>query len=79
MTPDPNDEILATKRRLAAKFNNDIHRIAADVRERQGQSGHEILSLPARRCEPIAATNNPVYRTGDNDVSDNDESTPATR
>lgn len=29
MIPDPNDEILAIKRRLAAQFDNDVHRIAA--------------------------------------------------
>ncbi len=54
MCSDPNDEILAIKRRLAARLNNDLHRIAEDVRRRQGQSGHEILSLPPRRCAPAA-------------------------
>jgi hypothetical protein len=52
MVPDPNEEILAIKRRLAAKLDNDLHRIAADVRQRQGLSGHEVISLPPRRCAP---------------------------
>ena len=64
MTPDPNDEILAIKRRLAAKFDNDIHRIAADVRKHQGQSGHEVIVLPPRRCTPSDTTNNAMQRNG---------------
>lgn len=65
MIPDPNDEILAIKRRLAAGFDNDIHRIAADVRKRQGESGHEVISFPPRRCTPSISTNNAVnVRTG---------------
>jgi len=63
MIPDPNDEILAIKRRLAAEFGNDVHLIAADVRQRQGQSGHEVISLPARRCM-ATPTNNAVNRNG---------------
>lgn len=59
MIPDPNDEILAIKRRLAAKFDNDLHRIAADVRKRQGQSGHAVISLPPRRCAPIPTNDAP--------------------
>jgi hypothetical protein len=65
MIPDPNDEILAIKRRLAAKFNNNIHRIAADVRKRQGQSGHEVISLPPRRCVPNTTTNKAVNPSGE--------------
>ncbi len=51
MIPDPNDEILATKRRLSAKFDNDIHRIVEDLRRRQSEGGYEVISLPPRRCE----------------------------
>jgi hypothetical protein len=60
MIPDPNDEILAIKRRLAAEFDNDIHRIAADIRKRQGESGHEVISLPPRRCTPSITTDKAV-------------------
>lgn len=62
MFSDPNDEILAIKRRLAAKLDNDLHRIAEDVRQRQGQGGHEVLSLPPRRCIP---TTNPAVDRSD--------------
>jgi hypothetical protein len=64
MIPDPNDEILAIKRRLAAQFDNDLHRIATDVRQRQGQGGHEVISLPPRRCTPNT-TNKAVNRSGE--------------
>lgn len=46
------DEIPAIKRRLAAKFDNDLHRIAADVRKRQGHTTPEVISLSPRRCTP---------------------------
>jgi hypothetical protein len=64
MMSDPNDEILAIKRRLAAKFDNDVRRIAADIRKRQDESGHEVISLPPRRCRPTT-TNNAVNRSGE--------------
>ncbi len=56
MIPDPNDEILAIKRRLAAQFDNDLHRIAEETRRRQRQSGRKVVSLPPRRCAPNEAT-----------------------
>ena len=55
--PDPNDEILAIQRRLAAKFDNDLHRIAEDIRNRQNEGGREVVSLPPRRCEPKTMPN----------------------
>jgi len=60
MIPDPNDEILAIKRRLAAKFDNDLHRIAEDIRRRQSDDGRVVVSLPPRRCVPKIMTNNPI-------------------
>lgn len=64
MIPDPNDEILAIKRRLAAQFDNDLHRIAENVRQRQEQDGHQVISLPPRRCTPTK-TNNAVNQSGE--------------
>ena len=66
MIPDPNDEILLIKRSLAAKFDNDIHRIAADIRNRQGDSGNEVIALPPRRCTPTTKYN-AVNRSGETD------------
>jgi hypothetical protein len=77
MIPDPNDEILATKRRLAAKFDNDIHRIVEDLRKRQSEGDYEVISLPPRRCS--VTTNHAMQRSGGGDVSGDGESTPAAR
>jgi hypothetical protein len=68
MIPDPNDEILAIKRRLAAKFDNDIHRIAEDIRRRQSDDGRVVVSLPPRRYVSTIATNNPLQRSGEASV-----------
>jgi hypothetical protein len=73
MIPDPNEEILATKRRLAAKFGNDIHRIVDDLRSRQCDGDYEVISLPPRRCS--VTTNNAMQRSGGGDVSGDAEST----
>jgi len=64
MIPDPNDEILANKRRLAAKFDNDLHRIAEDIRHRQSDDDREIVSLPSRRYVPKITSNKSLQRTG---------------
>jgi hypothetical protein len=42
-----NDEILRIKRELAARFDNDLHRIIADARSRE----RNAISLPPRRCK----------------------------
>ena len=45
MTNDAiNDEILRIKRKLAAKFDNDLSRIVADTRSRETNA----VSLPCR-------------------------------
>jgi hypothetical protein len=81
MIPDPNDEILAIKRRLAAKFNNDLHRIAEDIRSRQHEGEREVVSLPPRRCKPIIMPNQPLHRSGEAIVSEvvNQTSPPGER
>jgi len=64
MIPDPNDEILAIKRRLAAKFDNDLHKIAEDTRRRQAEDGRKVVSFPPRRCEPEITTNQALNASG---------------
>lgn len=48
-----NDEIVEEVRRArhehAARFNYDLDAIAADLREKQRQSGRKVVSLPPRR------------------------------
>lgn len=58
MTPNPIvEEIREIRHRLAAKFDNDIERIFADLRERQAASGRKIVKLPKREVrQPVAAT-----------------------
>ena len=68
MIPDPNDEILAIKRRLAAQFDNDLHRIAEETRRRQRQSGRQVVSLPPRRCTPTDMTTKAMQRSGNKRV-----------
>ena len=75
MIPDPNEEILATKRHLAAKFDNDIHRIVEDLRHRQSEGDYEVISLPPRRYR--LTTNYAMQQSGGGDVSDDGELTPA--
>jgi hypothetical protein len=47
------DEVLhavrATKERLAAAFDFDIHRIIQDARRRQSSDGRQVLPQPERK------------------------------
>ena len=48
---EPNtitEEIRAIRHQLAAEFDNDVHRIGAELRRRQEASGHHIVRLPRR-------------------------------
>lgn len=55
MTPiDPTEEIRAIKRKLAAEFDFDVHRIAEDLRRRQAVSGRTYVTRPPKRVEPSA-------------------------
>jgi len=78
MTSDMiTDEIREIRRRLAARFDNDIDRICADVRQRQAASGGRTVRLPKRRPRLIATTNNPMHGSGGPSVSGDDEPTSA--
>ena len=66
MIPDPTDEIKAIRRKLAAKFENDILRIGADIRREERESGRIFITLPKR--EPVlahAAQNQLLHRSGE--------------
>jgi hypothetical protein len=65
MIADPNDEILAIKRRLSDQFNNDVHLIAEETRQRQRQSGRKVLTLPPRLVPVHASTNKPMHGSGE--------------
>ena len=71
-TTDPIlDEIHRTRREIADRFNGDLRAILDDARKRQAVSGRPTWS-------PRAA-NHALQRSGDGEVSDDGESTPAAR
>jgi hypothetical protein len=49
MIPNPTDEIKSIRRKLAAKFDNDVHRIGEELRRQQRESGRSYLKLPKRQ------------------------------
>jgi hypothetical protein len=57
MTMSPTDEIRAIRRELAARFENDLSRIVADLQRQQRESGREYLTLPKRPPRPQLAAN----------------------
>lgn len=42
------EEIREIRRRLAARFDNDVYRIGAELRRRQAASGRRLVRLPRR-------------------------------
>ena len=62
MIPSPTDEIKAIRRKLAARLDNDVHRIAEELRQHELASGRTYLSLPKRE---------PVYHTQHNKALQN--------
>lgn len=53
----PTEEIRAIRHELAARFDNNLHRIVADLQRQQRESGREYLVLPRR---PPRVTEQPV-------------------
>jgi hypothetical protein len=63
MIPTPTDEIRAARRELAARLDNDVHRIADETRRRQRESGRTYISLPARSPQPSRSPIQPLQQT----------------
>ena len=62
MTPlTPTEDIRAARHRLAAKFDNDLDRIVADLRLQESASGAEFVALPAR--SPKRSANQAMHRS----------------
>lgn len=53
----PTDEIRAIRHELAAKFDNDLDRIFADIQRQQRESGRVYVQLTPRRPVVLATTN----------------------
>jgi hypothetical protein len=64
MIPTPTEEIRAIRRELAARFDNDVHRIAEETRRRQRESGRTYISLPKRPPQPRSTTNQALDASG---------------
>lgn len=47
-------EIRKVRHEHAAKFNNDIAAIFADIRRQEKESGRQYVSFPPRRIQPKA-------------------------
>jgi hypothetical protein len=62
------EEIREIRHRLAAKCNNDVSRIGAELRRRQAASGRRVVKLP-KRTPTVATTNQAMHRSGGEDPS----------
>ena len=45
------EEVRKARQEHAARFNYDLRTIFEDLRKRQAQSGHEVVSYPPRRLD----------------------------
>lgn len=52
--PSPTEEIRSIRHALAAKFENDLGRIIADLQKQQRESGKQYVRLPKRLPAAIA-------------------------
>ena len=78
MTPlTPTEDIRAARHKLAAKFDNDLDRIVADLRRQEAESDAEFVSLASR--SPKRTANHAVHRSGGGDIVDSGGSSPAAR
>ena len=75
----PTEEIRAIRHELAARFDNDLDRIVADLRRQQQESGREYITLPKRPPRHQHTTIHTTQRSGRGDVPVNGELTPAAR
>lgn len=73
----PIEDIRSARRRLAAKFGNDLTAIVDDLRRQQRESDARFVTRTPRR--PQSATNHAMQRSGGGEVSGDGESAPAAR
>ena len=70
----PTEDIRAARHKLAAKFDNDLDLIVADLRRQEAESDAEFVSLASR--SPARAGNQVVCPTG---ASDGENSSGSSR
>lgn len=63
------EEIREIRHRLAARFDNDVYRIGADIRRGQAASGRRVVRRPRRKPVASNTTNKSMRptRMGDRD------------
>lgn len=63
------EEIREIRHRLAARFDNDVYRIGAEIRRRQAESGHRIVRRSRRHPALTTSTNNALQGGARSDPS----------
>lgn len=58
------EEIRDIRHRLAAQFDNDVHRIGAEIRRGQAVSGRRVVRRPRRQPLTSNTTNKSLQRSG---------------
>ncbi len=72
----PTEDIRAARHKLAARFDNDLDRIVADLRRQEEESSAEFVTLGSRR--PVDAAVSTAAGSG-GEASQGGESTPSAR
>lgn len=72
----PTEDIRAARHRLAAKFDNDLERIVADLRQQQAESDAEFATLASR--PPIQTTNQVLHESSGGATALHNQSTSGT-
>lgn len=73
----PTEEIRAIRHELAARFDNDLDRIVADLQRQQQDSGRQYITLPKRPPQPRSATNNVLPTSRPGILPDSGQTNPA--
>ena len=64
----PTEDIRAARHRLAAKFDNDLDRIVADLRRQESESDAKFVTLPSR--SPKRTANHAMHQSGEAELSE---------
>lgn len=60
----PTEEIRTIRHKLAARFDNDLDRIVADLRRQQQESGRDYITLPKRPPRQQRTTRQGMHGSG---------------
>ena len=63
------EEIREIRHRLAARFENDVHRIGAEIRRLQAASGRRVVRRAKRPPVATSTTNKTMHPSGEVDRS----------